>query len=178
MISRRNPSASMESTRRNSNRINGGGHDAGLGMGVITSTCMGGGRLGGSKKDRWRAQAELQGILGAGTRLVRLRTIPVILIFCDRGPRKMACMEFLNCRSKPPQTAYRQKAQGMRGVGLLQILRIFFKEACTQKESCWRKQDRRFDSFFCTCRPTRGTGSKTGSPLPRFLHFAKSIRGP
>ena len=29
------------------------------------------------------------------------------------GPRKMACMEFLNCRSKPPQTAYRQKAQGM-----------------------------------------------------------------
>ena len=29
-------------------------------------------RLGGSKKDRWRAQAELQGILGAGTRLVRL----------------------------------------------------------------------------------------------------------
>ena len=31
-----------------------------------------GGRLGGSKKDRWRAQAELQGILGAGARLVRL----------------------------------------------------------------------------------------------------------
>ena len=29
-------------------------------------------RLGGSKKDRWRAQAEPQEILGAGTRLVRL----------------------------------------------------------------------------------------------------------
>ena len=59
----------MESTRRNSNRINGGGHDASLGMGVTSSM---GGRLGGSKKDRWRAQAELQGILGAGERLVRL----------------------------------------------------------------------------------------------------------
>ena len=53
---------SMESTRRNSNRINGGGHDAGLGMGVTSM----GGRLGGSKKDRWRAQAELQRNFGRG----------------------------------------------------------------------------------------------------------------
>lgn len=42
-----------------------------------------GGRLGGSKKDRWRAQAELQGILGAGTRLVRLGLPQVIYLFLD-----------------------------------------------------------------------------------------------